>query len=126
MSRILVIDDDEVVRDTLRLILAGAGHQVALAPDGKAGLEAFEALAPDLVITDILMPEKEGMETIGDLRRLAASLPIIVISGGGRIGNMDFLAAARHFGADRSFAKPFEPDEVLEAVSQLLRAEAAD
>jgi DNA-binding response OmpR family regulator len=125
MSRILVIDDNEIVRDTLRLILTGAGHQVALAHDGNAGLKAFDELAPDLVITDILMPEKEGMETISDLRRLAARVPIIAISGGGRVGNMDFLAAARQFGADRTFTKPFEPDQVLAAVSELLEAARA-
>jgi len=125
MSRILVIDDDEIVRDTLRLVLTGAGHQVALAGDGKAGLKAFSELSPDLVITDILMPEKEGMETIGDIRRITGATPIIAISGGGRIGNMDFLAAAQHFGADRTFAKPFEPDQVLDAVSELLQARAA-
>ncbi len=122
MSRILVIDDDERVRDTLRLILTGAGHQVALARDGRVGLEAFSQLNPDLVITDILMPDKEGIETIADLRQRAAHVPIIAMSGGGRIGNMDFLAAAQHFGADRTFAKPFEPDQVLDAVSELLAA----
>ena len=125
MSRILVIDDDPMVRDTLRLILTAAGHQVALAFDGKAGLKAFSELSPDLVITDILMPEKEGMETIGELRQIALHVPIIAVSGGGRVGNMDFLAAARHFGADRTFAKPFDPDDVLGAVSELLQRSAA-
>lgn len=125
MSRILVIDDDPMVRDTLRLILTAAGHQFALAFDGKAGLKAFGQLNPDLVITDILMPEKEGIETIGELRQMAAQVPIIAVSGGGRVGNMDFLAAAQHFGADRSFSKPFEPEHILDAVSELLQRAAA-
>jgi DNA-binding response OmpR family regulator len=74
------------------------------------------------VITDILMPEKEGVETIGDIRKLKAKVPIIAMSGGGRVGNMSFLVVAKQFGADRTFAKPFEPDEVLDAVTELLKA----
>jgi DNA-binding response OmpR family regulator len=102
MSRILVIDDDPVVRNTLQLILSGAGHQVTLACDGHAGIRAF-----------------------GDLRNLSSTVPIVAISGGGRVGNMDFLAAARQFGADRSFAKPFDPDQVLDAINELLLRAAA-
>lgn len=120
MARILIIDDDRMVRDTLKIILTAAGHEVALSNDGKAGIEAYAALKPDLIITDILMPEKEGVETIQDLRQLAPGLPIIAISGGGRVGNMSFLKVAEHFGADRVFAKPFEPDEILGAVTDLL------
>lgn len=120
MARILIIDDDRMVRDTLQLILTTAGHKVALANDGKEGLKTFAEFQPHLIITDILMPEKEGVETIQDLRRLVPNLPIIAISGGGRVGNMSFLKVAKQFGADRTFAKPFEPDEILAAVNELV------
>ena len=120
MARILVIDDDRIVRDTLNVILAAAGHQVALAHDGKEGIKVFAEFQPHLIITDILMPEKEGVETIQDLRRLVPNLPIIAISGGGRVGNMSFLKVAQQFGADRTFAKPFEPDEIVSAVNELV------
>jgi two-component system, chemotaxis family, chemotaxis protein CheY len=124
MAKILIIDDDKMVRETLRLILAAAGHQILLANDGKQGVKMFIETMPDLVITDILMPEKEGVETIGDIRKLKAKVPIIAMSGGGRVGNMSFLAVAKQFGADRTFAKPFEPDEVVDAVTELLKAAA--
>lgn len=120
MARILIIDDDQMVRETLKIMLTAAGHEVTMANDGRDGLSLLTSFQPDLVITDILMPEKEGMETIQDLRQLVPDLPIIAISGGGRVGNMSFLKVAERFGANRSFAKPFEPDEILEAVSELL------
>jgi two-component system, chemotaxis family, chemotaxis protein CheY len=122
MAKILIIDDDKMVRDTLRMALTAAGHQIILAGDGKQGVKAFTEIKPDLVITDILMPEKEGVETIGDIRKLNAKMPIIAMSGGGRVGNMSFLAIAKQFGANRTFAKPFELDEVLDAVTELLKA----
>lgn len=120
MARILVIDDDRMVRETLTTILAAAGHQVAVANEGQKGLKLFAEFQPHLVITDILMPEKEGVETIQDLRRLAPDLPIIAISGGGRIGNSSFLRVAQRFGANRTFAKPFEPGEIVSAVNELV------
>lgn len=122
MARILVIDDDRMVRETLKIILTAAGHEVSLANDGKEGLKALATVQPQLIITDILMPEKEGVETIQDLRQIVPNLPIIAISGGGRVGNMSFLKVAQHFGANRTFAKPFEPEEILGAVSDLLKA----
>src|SRR5690349_24914916 len=104
MSKVLVIDDDRMVRDTLKIILEAAGHEIVLANDGRQGVKAFTEIQPDLVITDILMPEKEGIETIADLRRLRPNLPIVAISGGGRIGNMNFLKLARSFGANHTIA----------------------
>jgi len=120
MAKILIIDDDKMVRDTLRMLLTAAGHQIVVANDGKQGLKAFTEIQPDLVITDILMPEKEGVETIGDIRKVS-KVPIIAMSGGGRVGNMSFLAVAQQFGANRTFAKPFQIDEVLNAVKELLK-----
>jgi DNA-binding response OmpR family regulator len=120
MAKILVIDDDRMVRDTLKIILVAAGHEVRLAEDGNKGMLAFGEFAPDLVITDILMPEKEGMETIRELRELRPDVPIIAISGGGRVGNMSFLRVAERFGANRSITKPFEPEQIVATVAELL------
>jgi two-component system, chemotaxis family, chemotaxis protein CheY len=124
MARILIIDDDRMVRETLKIVLTTAGHEVAMANDGKEGLSLVGTFQPSLIITDILMPEKEGVETIQDLRQLVPDLPIIAISGGGRVGNMSFLKVAQHFGADRTFAKPFEPDDILGAITDLLKTAA--
>ena len=120
MAKILVIDDDRMVRDTLKIILSAAGHEVRLAEDGNKGMQAFGKFAPDLVITDILMPEKEGMETIRELREQRPDVPIIAISGGGRVGNMSFLKVAERFGANRTITKPFEPEHIVATVAELL------
>lgn len=120
MAKILIIDDDRMVRDTLKIILGATGHQIAIATDGVMGIKACAETKPDLVITDVLMPNKEGTETIAELRKLHPRMPIIAISGGGRIGNMDFLKAAKSFGADRTFSKPFDPDDIVAATTQLL------
>lgn len=126
MAKILVIDDDRMVRDTLKLIIQGSGHVAAFANDGREGLKMYAEFQPDLVITDLLMPEKEGIETICDLRKLRRDLPIIAISGGGRVGNADFLKVAHSLGANRTIAKPFDPDELIDTVAALLpKAEAA-
>lgn len=124
VAKILVIDDDRMVRESLRLILGAAGHQLILAGDGKQGTKAFVEHGPDLVITDILMPEKEGIETICDIRRFAADVPIVAMSGGGRMGNASFLTIAERFGANRTFAKPLEPREILGAIAELLQKAA--
>jgi DNA-binding response OmpR family regulator len=121
MARILVIDDDRMVRDTLDILLTRAGHQPVLCADGALGLKAFAEIHPDLVITDILMPEKDGIETIRDLRRLDPGVPIVAMSGSGPAGDVNFLAAAGKLGADRTIAKPFEADLVLGTVAALLQ-----
>lgn len=122
MAKILVIDDDRMVRETLKLILSSVGHEIILANDGKQGVKTFSEVKPSLVITDILMPEKEGIETIADLRKIHPKVPIIAVSGGGRVGNMSFLKVAESFGANRTISKPFEPEDVLAAVTELLKA----
>ncbi len=120
MARILVIDDEELARYTLREILHNAGHEVAEAKNGNEGI-AFQKAHPfDLVITDIIMPEKEGVETIIDLKQAYPDLKIIGISGGGRTRNLDFLKLAKQFGADRTIAKPFSEDELMENVNACL------
>ena len=116
MARILVIDDEELARFTVRKYLESAGHSVIEARDGIEGLAQQKDDPCDLVITDIIMPEKEGLETILELRRTDPNLPIIAISGGGREGYSGYLEAAQPFGANYSLAKPFSQDDLLCAV----------
>ncbi len=122
--QVLVIDDDVAVRQTIALLLEDAGIDVTQAADGKEGLRAFQRSRPDLIVTDIIMPEKEGIQTITDIRKQDARVPIIAISGGGRIGNTDFLEIASKLGATVTLAKPFDP-EILVALIRKLGSEAA-
>jgi CheY-like chemotaxis protein len=117
-ERILVIDDDAHVRLTISCMLQGLGYEIAQAADGNEGVRAFARLRPDVVITDILMPEKEGIETILELRNASKSVRIIAISGGGRIGNMELLDLARKLGADDVLTKPFTAEELRRLVTQ--------
>ena len=122
MARILVIDDEQLARFTMREILESAGHEVVEAKNGKQGISFQQAEPFDIVVTDIIMPEKEGVETIIELKRDFPNLPIIAISGGGRTRNLDFLKIAEQYGADRILAKPFSEEELIEAVEQCVIA----
>lgn len=121
MASILVIDDEKLARFTLRKVLEQAGHKVVEAASGRDGIKFFQSQPYDLVITDIIMPDKEGIETITELKRHSQRTPIIAMSGGGRTGNLDFLKLALQRGADQTIAKPFTPDELLSIVSGLLK-----
>jgi len=120
MARILVIDDEENVRDLLRDVLEERGHEVLEASDGDLGSALYRERPADLVITDIIMPNKEGLETILDLRRDYPEVKIIAISGGSRVGRHDVLPLARTLGALRTFSKPFNLRELIDAVDELL------
>ncbi len=124
MAGILVIDDDPQMRRMLARILQGAGHEVQLAANGLEGLRAFRTLRPDLVITDIVMPVKEGLDTILLLRSWCPEAKIIAISGGSRIGHKDYLAEATELGASAIIAKPFRSEELLAKVAHCLADEA--
>jgi DNA-binding response OmpR family regulator len=119
---IVVIDDDAMVRTAVTRILEAEGFQVALAGDGREGLKLMHNLKPRLVITDIIMPEMEGIETIREMRRERRDLKIMAISGGARMGNANFLDMARTMGADAIMEKPFEPEDLVAKVRQLLGA----
>jgi DNA-binding response OmpR family regulator len=119
MIRILVVDDDFQMREMLGVILERKGYDVKTAPDGKAAMQLQSKKPFDIVITDIIMPEKEGLETISDLRRGYPQLKIIAISGGGRHRPEGYLELARQLGADRVLAKPFGSWEILGAVREL-------
>lgn len=114
--QVLVIDDDPVARATMSAILQDDGYTVTCAVDGKQGLNEFRKCRPDVVVTDIIMPEKEGIETILALRAMWPEGPIIAVSGGGRIQSADFLKMARALGASAVLAKPFEPQDLLSRI----------
>ena len=124
MARILIIDDDDQLRHMLCQALEQAGYETVEARDGEEGLEHYRATPTDLIITDILMPGKEGLETIMELRREVPGIKIIAISGGGQTGNMTFLEVARYLGAQRALQKPFELRELLNAVREVLESQA--
>lgn len=120
MPHILLIDDDELFRKMLRATLEDLGHTVTEARDGKEGLALHKSKPADLVITDLIMPEKEGLETISELRRLQPGLKIIAMSGGGRISVEDYLPIAKWLGAARVLTKPFAREAMIAATAELL------
>ena len=120
MAKILVIDDEPSILLMIKKMLEKEGHEVDLALNGRDGMELFENIKPALVITDIIMPEKEGLETILELRKKNPGLKIIAISGGGRISPEGYLPGAKLLGADMVFQKPLVPKEFISAVSKLL------
>jgi len=123
MASILLVDDDRQIRDMLKLTLERAGHGVTEAENGVQAVSFYNADDHDLVITDIVMPEKEGIETIMDLRNINSEVRIIAISGGGRINPDDYLSWARRFGVTHTFTKPVKRDLLLEAIEELTGSE---
>ena len=120
MGRILVIDDDNVIRLMIRHILEREGYEVTEAADGHEGLKLNRQCPADLIITDILMPDKEGIETIRDLKTECPNAVIIAISGGGRIGPEPYLKMAADFGAAATISKPIESEHLVKVVKQYL------
>jgi CheY-like chemotaxis protein len=120
MQRVLIIDDDEQLRALLHEILDRAGFEVLEAVNGVEGLNLYRACPVDLVITDLLMPEMEGVETIVQLRREFPDACIIAMSGGGRNLGSEYLPIAAQLGARATIAKPFSRQDVLHAVEKAL------
>jgi DNA-binding response OmpR family regulator len=125
MASILVIDDHAAVLETVKVVLAKQGHEIRTAPNGKLGMALTAKRKFDLIITDIIMPEQDGIETIEQLRRVSPHLPILAISGCGTVGDTDFLKAALAIGATDTLAKPFRAMQLVEKVSALLEAAEA-
>jgi CheY-like chemotaxis protein len=121
MARILVIDDQPLVRDVLRRILESAGHGVEEAGDGEQGLQAFRRQPPDLVLCDIYMTSKGGLETIRVLRRDFPAAKVVAMSGGGFEGKFEVLAMAEELGAAATIEKPFILEELLAVVEAVLQ-----
>lgn len=119
MKRILIIDDEPDILMMLKKMLERAGFEVDLAVNGESGMQLFISQSADMVITDIIMPEKEGLEIIREMKQLKPDLKIIAISGGGRLSAESYLDTAKMFGADRVFQKPFRQAELITAVKEL-------
>jgi DNA-binding response OmpR family regulator len=120
-TRLLVIDDDNLVRAALTDMLQTAGFDVVTASNGRRGLELLETTPVDAVITDILMPEQEGLETIREARQRFPDIRILAISGGGAGGGeTQLLRFAESFGADQTLSKPFTGSQLVAAVRTLL------
>ena len=120
MKRILVIDDEPHILLMVKKMLERAGYEVDLASNGSEGLRLFRELMPGLVITDIIMPEKEGLETIREMKRISGDLKIIAMSGGGKISADNYLETAKIFGASRLVEKPFSQKQLLTYVEELV------
>ena len=119
MARILIIDDDVQILKMLRKTLEHEGHEVIDAANGNKGLRLYREDPTDLIITDIIMPEKEGIETIVELRREFPEVKIIAMSGGGHGEAESYLHMAKGLGAQRTLTKPFGMEELLEAIRAL-------
>ncbi|MFP4381877.1 MAG: response regulator [Candidatus Sumerlaeia bacterium] len=120
MQKILVVDDDDQVRELIQDILCHYDYELTLAQNGREALKLCQKDEPDLLITDIVMPEMEGIETIIQIRKKHPRLPMIAISGGGQISSDVYLAMAKNLGASRTLSKPFTKSELLDAVSKAL------
>ena len=122
MAHILVIEDEDSVRLVIRQILTRDGHTVVEAKNGKDGIDVFFEQAPDMIVTDIIMPEQEGIEVILEIKRTSPPTKILAISGGGHWHDRDFcLRAAQQLGADGTLKKPFTRNELLAEINSLLR-----
>ena len=123
MTSILIIDDDESILGFLKERLMYEGFNVLIATDGIEGMKLFNDNQIDLVITDIIMPRKEGIETIIEMKETCPDINIIAMSGGGRNQPDSYLGLAKHAGAKYTFAKPFKTSDLVTAVYELLEKE---
>jgi DNA-binding NtrC family response regulator len=120
MKTILIVDDEAFMLDFVRRILETGGYRVLTAATADTGLAAYRAERPDLVVTDLIMPDKDGLELIQELRRVDPDARIVAISGGGRSHYINALEAAKAFGACEALRKPFLPSVLLDAVGRAL------
>ena len=123
MATILIMDDEEAILGFLKQRLMGEGFNVLTASDGKEGMNLFNGNQVDLVITDIIMPDKDGFITIMELKKICPDIKIIAMSGGGRGLPAYYLETAKGFGAKYAFEKPFKTSDLVEAVHELLKEE---
>ena len=120
MASILVVDDDDLIRKLVYKTLVRAGYDVVATGDGREAESIYRREPTDLIITDLFMPEKEGMELIMELRREFPDVKIIAISGAGALGSTEYLEMARMIGATRTLAKPFGQEQLLATVRELV------
>jgi CheY-like chemotaxis protein len=122
MARILIIDDEEAMRETLSAVLAQNGHEVIVASNGREGLQRHTEHPADLIITDIVMPEMDGIEIISQIKRLRHETPVIAMSGNAH--RELYAQVAKSIGAWLTLVKPFEPKVLVAAVEQILASSA--
>ncbi len=121
MARILIIEDDDSVRMSLRMALEDANYEVEEADDGEAGIKLYRQNPADLIITDIIMPEKEGIELITELTEEYPDIRIIAISGGGKVDSDLYLLVSKKVGAIKTFLKPLDINVLVDTVNELLK-----
>lgn len=119
-QRILVIDDEASIRRTLGIALRNAGYEVLEAGDGAEAMRVWRDQGADLILTDLHMPDKNGLEVIMEIRAFSRSTPIVAISDGGQTGQLGLLGDAKLLGAVRTMAKPFKLEEMLQVVAEEL------
>ena len=120
MKKVLIIDDEQAIRHMVKRLVEKAGYAVEVASDGEEGLALIENNSFDLIITDIIMPKREGLEVITSVRKSQPNVKIIAMSGGGRFTPEGYLKSAQILGADKTFTKPFNHREMLSAIEELM------
>jgi DNA-binding NtrC family response regulator len=120
MTTILIADDDDNVRYALSKLLRKAGYHVLEAQNGKDASKLLRKAMPDVLVTDIVMPEQDGIGLLNTARELSPAIPVLVMSGGGNIVGLDYLSLAQTMGANATLCKPFDNDEVLSVVANLV------
>lgn len=123
---VLVIEDDTLLLSAMVEWLKTAGYRVMAAADGARGLDLFRQMTADVVVTDIIMPEREGIETLMAVKAVAPATRVLAISGGGRVQAGDVLTLARSLGADAVLAKPFRREALLDTVAGLINSPNGD
>jgi CheY-like chemotaxis protein len=126
MPGVLIVEDDKELREMLKLSLLRRNFTVLEAENGKAAITHFKPLITDLVVTDLIMPEEDGLKVVIKLRELKPSIKIIAISGGGKVGPGSYLNLAKALGADAVYSKPFSINELIAKIEQLLETEQPD
>ena len=125
MYDILVVDDEPMIRDGLKVALEMEGHRALTASDGNEALKIVDESKPQLIITDIIMPESDGIEVICSLKETNPDIKILAISGGGRISAQDHLKIAKQLGASSILAKPFSTEELICEINKLFEGHLA-
>jgi CheY-like chemotaxis protein len=123
MPGILIVEDDKELREMLKMSLLRRNFTVLEAENGKEAIIHFKALLTDLVVTDLIMPEEDGLKVVIKLRELKPSIKIIAISGGGKVGPGSYLNLAKALGADAVYSKPFSINDLIAKIEQLLENE---
>jgi DNA-binding response OmpR family regulator len=123
MPGVLIVEDDKELREMLKLTLSRRNFTVFEAENGKSAIAHFKPTITDLVVTDLIMPEEDGLKVVIKLRELKPSIKIIAISGGGKVGPGSYLNLAKALGADAIYSKPFSINDLIAKIEQLLESE---